>query len=95
MTDKIKRLLTDLRSGEYKKERIHVTPEEPTTRGKSYRYLTAKARIKLEHEGAKLFENDRIGFNRTTDAVQMDLTAGNLTPNYGKAINYGLEAIAK
>lgn len=94
MTEKIKKLICDLRSGEYKKERIHVTPEEPTTRGKSYRYLTAKARIKLEHEGAKLFENDRIGFNRTTDAVQMDLTAGNLTPNYGKAINGGLEAIA-
>lgn len=94
MTERIKSLLADLRSREYRKERIHVAPEEATTRGKSYRYLTAKARIKLEHEGAKLFDNDRIGFNRTTDAVQRDLTAGNVTPNYGKAINGGLEAIA-
>ena len=94
MTERIKSLLADLRSREYRNEREHVAPEERTLRGKSYRYLTAKARIKLEHEGAKLFDNDRIGFNRTTDAVQIDLTAGNVTPNYGKAINGGLEAIA-
>ena len=94
MTEKVKKLLADLRSGDYKKDRIHATPEEATTRGKSYRYLTSKARIKIEHDGTKLFENDRIGFNRTTDVVQRDISGGNLTPNYGKVINGGLEAIA-
>lgn len=87
MTEKIGRLLELLNSREYRKQRRHFVNKPQGNRVEILKSV-------LNEETPLLFENDRIGFNRTTDIMGC-WGSGNVTPNYYKIISVGFDAVIR
>ncbi len=85
MTERVKSLLDLLNSKEYRKERRHVDYKISGSR-------TEILKAALKEETPRLFENDRMGFNRSTDIIGR-MGPGNVTPNYYRIISGGFDPI--
>lgn len=93
MTERIEKLLYLLKSKEYKKHR------EQTERSECEDLYDVCCRAEyfekiLSREKPIIFENDRIGFNRSDDRTFMP-TGGNVTPDYYYVISNGFDKIAR
>lgn len=93
MTERIEKLLHLLKSKEYKKHR------EQTERSECEDLYDVCCRAEyfekiLSREKPIIFENDRIGFNRSDDRTFMP-TGGNVTPDYYYVISNGFDKIAR
>ena len=87
MTDKVKRLLKDLKDREYRKMRCTPTPVDFTpTREDQIGVLRQVVAL----EKPLFYENDSFGFNRYA-AHKVRAIAGNVTPNYGKILEIGFD----
>lgn len=85
MTEKVKLLLEDLKSKEYKKLRSVIKKDN------YFNYGTANDIFSnfLKHENPILFENDDFGFNRSFTQKAEFKRMGNVTPNYFKILTTG------
>lgn len=93
MTDKVKKLLEDLNSKEYRKQRSKVG--EQTFGDLSVRdvYMREFRRI-VDLEAPLLFENDDFGFNMAIDCILPIVNdKGNVTPDYYTVISQGFDAV--
>lgn len=94
MTQNIAQLLEKLKKKEYTRKRRHVDDtcyiQDDTTDNFLLMFKTA-----LSHEKPILHENDLFGFHLSTDHRQHALGGfcGNLTPNYGKALQLGFNGL--
>lgn len=93
MTKRVEKLLQLLKSKEYKKQREHI---KPWNFEKLYdiKYQAECFEKILEHEKPLIFENDRMGFNRSTDCTLMP-ASGNVTPDYCYVISSGFDKISE
>ena len=105
MTPRVQALLRLLKSGEYTQYRTR----QPYDAGEDVKDLSGMRRIaalhklSLENERPLIFENDRIGFNRTSPKVAFVRRAdgsmpdengpGNVTPDYEAALSRGMDDI--
>ena len=93
MTERIEKLLHLLKSKEYKKHREQTEWSEcedlydVCCRAEYFEKI-------LSREKPIIFENDRIGFNRSDDRTFMP-TGGNVTPDYYYVISNGFDKIAR
>ncbi len=91
MTEKIQELLNTLNARKYRSQRKHIENtifcdiEEESS---SIKNLMAV----ISNEEPLLYENDTIGFNRTTDLKYIS-TMGNVTPNYYRVISSGFDSL--
>jgi len=105
MTDKVKKALTQLRSMEYKKQRIDngdfditgIVMKEPGTRRR-----LAMFREMLHAETPYILADDIFGFNRRNRQTPCYVTehghkirgnGGNITPNYARVIGQGFDGV--
>ncbi len=86
MTEKIQQMLEQLNSKSYRMQRKHF---EKTPGARSIENLRAV----IADEEPVLFESDLIGFNRTTDVLRGG--GGNVTPNYGRILSSGFDAVSE
>ena len=93
MTERVKELLRLLKSKEHKKQREHT--EQPEC-GDLYdvNHRAEYFEKILEHEKPIIFENDRIGFNRSDDCT-IASSGGNVTPDYYYVISNGFDKITE
>lgn len=93
MTERVKELLRLLKSKEHKKQREHT--EQPKC-GDLYdvNHRAEYFEKILEHEKPIIFENDRIGFNRSDDCT-IASSGGNVTPDYYYVISNGFDKITE
>ena len=93
MTERVKELLRLLKSKEHKKQREHT--EQPEC-GDLYdvNHRAEYFEKILEHEKPIIFENDRIGFNRSDDCT-IASSGGNMTPDYYYVISNGFDKITE
>ncbi|MBO5060014.1 MAG: pyruvate formate-lyase [Clostridia bacterium] len=91
MTEKIKALLENLKSREYRKQRI----TGKTINRENYHALENQAKLLRELadiEKPILFDNDSFGFNRYTD-IMVPGRSGNVTMNYEKVLTFGFDKL--
>lgn len=107
MTERVKKQLDILKKREYRKERKNVDADvTDMIRGKTEAQIEAirfSYMLELEEQEPRIFEGDRIGFNRTiinypcykneNGEVIMGGTPGNITPDYGKFLKMGMDEI--
>ena len=93
MAKRVDKLLKLLKSKEYKNQREHI---EQWDFGNMYdaSYQAKCFEKVLEREKPLIFENDRMGFNRSTDCTLIS-AGGNVTPDYGYVISNGFDKIAE
>ncbi len=92
MTERIQNLLDFLNSKKFCSERSHID-ELPHPFDPSFEKIGTAENLKcvLAAEKPLIYENDRLGFNRTTDVAFWGV--GNVTPNYYRIISKGFDAI--
>ncbi len=83
MTERVRRMLDLLQAKEYRKNRRHMDHEIGGSRTDIFKEV-------LSRETPFLFEDDRIGFHRTTDRMGY-WGSGNVTPNYGRLLSEGFD----
>lgn len=91
MTDKIKRMLCNLKSREYRNQRIkgkNIVLDDCFELQNQVRIFKELSKI----EKPILFDDDIFGFNRYTDCPTPH-RAGNITPNYARIINSGFDKV--
>lgn len=103
MTERIRKKLLFLKSGEYKKQRRSLDREEFIfPEGTSEVYVnTFLHKYMLESERPVLFEDDRFGFNRTivktpwafVGEQKYDVGEGNITVNYPYVLQVGMDKL--
>lgn len=105
MTEHTKQMLAYLKKAEYRRERSPGTIDvSEKARGQSVLFRDAlRFRVMLENETPKIFPFDRFGFRRSREdfAYYTDengnrsnqWSAGNLTPDYKKALTLGMEGL--
>ena len=105
MTEHTRKLLAYLKKGEYRRERTPGTIDvSDEIRGKSDLMRDAlRFRVMMENETPKIFPYDNFGFRRSREdfAYYTDETgrrsgqwsAGNLTPDYPKALALGMDGL--
>ncbi len=93
MTERTQEYLNLLKSKEYKKSRIHVSPigECPYNEKSASRH-TERFEKNLRVCKPQLFEYDDFGFHRSSD-IYLGWGAGNVTPNYKKVLTKGFDTI--
>lgn len=91
MTEKIKTLLENLKSKEYRKLRV-TGKTFSTENAYTYENCVKFFRELADIEKPMLFENDSFGFNRYTD-FKVPQRSGNVTPNYHRIITNGFDKI--
>ena len=89
MTERVKSLLTLLKSKEYKKNRIS---EPVDVLDASMKHNTEVFCASLDIEKPNLFPGDRIGFNRYNSESPMT-SGGNFAPSYNIYLQGGFEAV--
>ncbi|MBQ8551460.1 MAG: pyruvate formate-lyase [Clostridia bacterium] len=107
MTEAVKKALAELRTGEYKKERINNETYDMTEKfvdtPNELRSIAALEDM-LAHETPNILKNDIFGFNRrnintpyycNSAGRKIRGGGGNLTPNYIHTIESGFEGILK
>ena len=103
MTEKIRKKLAFLKSGEYKKQRRTLEKEEFVfPEGTSEIYVnTFLHKYMIENERPVLFDDDRFGFNRTVLKTPRALVGtrkyfgseGNITVNYPYVLSVGMDGL--
>ncbi len=93
MTERIEKLLYLLNSREYRSNRRHIDDAVLRDIEKENDSIKELKEV-ISREEPFLFENDYIGFNRTTDMRRSSPMEGNVTPNYYRIIANGFDVIS-
>ena len=93
MTDKVKRLLDDLQSREYKKARKEVEGWDFSTFNASVSEHLGHIEKALSFESPVIYDDDNFGFNRGIFIKKFPWGNGNVTPDWLSVISKGFDAI--
>jgi len=93
MTDKVKRLLNNLQSREYKKTRRVIEGLDFSTLNDSVEEHLKSIEKAINTETPVFFEDDSFGFNRSAVINGFPWGSGNVTPDWNKAITRGFDEI--
>ncbi len=93
MTDKVKRLLNDLQSREYKKARKEVEGWDFSTFNASVSEHLGHIEKALSFESPVIYDDDNFGFNRGIFIKKFPWGNGNVTPDWLSVISKGFDAI--
>ncbi len=105
MTDQVKKSLAALRAQEYKKRRIEIEDYDMTEQVRElHPHMRRPAMLRdiLGRENPFFLEGDIFGFNRTIKKIpfyyekngrKRQNSTGNITPNYGRVIQSGFDAV--
>ena len=94
MTEKIKSILEDIRSKEYRKSRAGRKGYYDDIKNVD-KYMK-NLRKNFDDDFPYLYPNDDFGFNRMVDGIIENAAAGgNVIPNYGKIITEGFDDVAE
>ena len=91
MTERIKKLLDNLNSKEYRKARRHV-PEIKDFWRRSVDEIMDVFYTCLKYESPIAFEDDNFGFNHSVD-IRLPAGVGNIAPNYKSVMSRGFDDI--